>query len=76
VLTVGTVLAAVRDDLQVGAGPGGLEAEEHGAPARAPRVAAIRHKKVHAMCSDVAPHFQHQARSGGEKLNEIRAPKT
>jgi hypothetical protein len=48
VLPVGTVLAAVRDDLQVGAGPGGLEAEEHGAPGRAPQVAAIRHNKVHA----------------------------
>jgi hypothetical protein len=48
VLTVGTVLAAVRDDLQVGAGPGGLEAEEHGAPGGAQRVAAMRHNKVHA----------------------------
>jgi hypothetical protein len=49
VLTVGTVLAAVLDDLQVAAGPGRLEAEGRGAPGSAPRVAEIRHNKVHAM---------------------------
>jgi hypothetical protein len=36
VLAVDAVLAAVLDDLEVGAGPGGLEAEEHGALGRAP----------------------------------------
>jgi hypothetical protein len=49
VLAVDAVLAAVLDDLQVGARPGGLEAEEHGALGRAPRSAAIRRRKMRVL---------------------------
>ena len=48
VLAVRGVLAAVLHDLQIGAGPGGLEAEEHGALARAPRPGAIRQCKTNS----------------------------
>jgi hypothetical protein len=76
VLAMHAILPTVLDDLQVGAGPGGLEAEEHGTLGRAPLRGPIRQPKKHASWLGVAPHFQCRTRSGGEKLNEIRPPKS